>query len=80
MSFFGAPWHHYPRHYDHLYRALRREDFGWYWEQIKRTPVVEPPPPPPPADEERIRKIVREEIAELPIPFDVPDAPPEGER
>ena len=45
---------------------------GWYY--MRR---IEQRPPRPPVDEERIRKIVREEIADLPIRFDVPDAPPE---
>jgi hypothetical protein len=51
----------------------------WYHER-RTYPVPKMPSPemPSPAvDEERIRKIVREEIASLPIPFDVPDAPPE---
>jgi hypothetical protein len=46
----------------------------WYYE--RRTYPV-PKMPSPAVDEERVRKIVREEIADLPIPFDVPDAPPE---
>lgn len=32
-----------------------------------------------PADEGGIRKIVREEIADLPIKYDVPDVPPDEE-
>jgi hypothetical protein len=33
-----------------------------------------------PVGEERIREIVRQEIAGLPIPFDVPDSLPETEE
>ena len=49
-------------------------DPNWYYgRRIERRPAQRPAP----VDDERIRKIVREEIADLPIPFDVPDAPPE---
>lgn len=40
--------------------------------------VIPAPVVPKPFDEEQIRRIVREEIADLPIPFDVPDAPEEA--
>lgn len=52
---------------------------GWGWETwtvtTNRTlPIMSPQQP---VDEELVRRLVREEIADLPIPFDVPDAPPE---
>lgn len=60
----------------------RRFGTGDFWETTTtdNTNPVPPrviPTPAAPVDEERIREIVREEIADLPIPFDVPDAPPE---
>jgi hypothetical protein len=65
-----------PRDYwDSPWRYGRGMPGDWYYE--RRTYPVAPVPAPRPVDEERIRKIVREEIANLPIPFDVPDAPPE---
>jgi hypothetical protein len=36
--------------------------------------------PQPQVTEERLRQIVREEIAKLPVKFDVPDVPPEDKR
>jgi hypothetical protein len=56
----------------------RRAPWTWGWVETVTTDHTAPYAPP--VDEERIRKIVREEIAGLPIPFDVPDAPPEDGR
>lgn len=52
-----------------------------------RTTITEPyasrtdstgAPLPDSIDEERVRRLIREEIANLPIRFDVPDVPPEA--
>lgn len=55
------------------------EPTSWPWPDAGRPVPYTPPRPtaPAPVDEEAIRKIVREEIADLPIPFDVPDTLPE---
>jgi hypothetical protein len=75
-------WHYGPIWIDpNFYRYPGRDP--WVW---KIAPDVGKPHPysspqriaPAPLDEERVREIVRKEIADLPIPFDVPDAPPEG--
>lgn len=53
-----------------------------YYHYGRRFQRLEPGPweswPWPQVDEDRLRRIVREEIAQLPISYDVPDTPPEG--
>lgn len=67
--------------YDHLYRPLRNpfaSPYGW-WE-YQRTVMTDrtttPQPAVPSMTPEQVRRIVREEIAEV-MPIDVPDTPPE---
>lgn len=78
---YGDPYPHGfpsgPIWIDPNYLQYHRWGRGWTDRTITTT-GTQPFVPLQPVDEERIRKIVREEIAELPIPFDVPDAPPEG--
>lgn len=50
-------------------------DESWGW---RTTTTTDTAPYAKPVSEKRIREIVREEIAELPIKYDVPDAPPES--
>jgi hypothetical protein len=63
-----------PRYFHH-YRPQRPGP--WERWEITTTDHTTPHAPPQPVDEDRIRRIVREEIARLPIKFDVPDALPE---
>jgi hypothetical protein len=65
-----------PRYYEYRYRPPHRVP----WDVGVGRPYSpsRPAPVAAPVDEDRIRKIVREEIAGLPIRFDVPDAPPES--
>lgn len=69
-EFYGPIW------VDPRFLEWRRYQAPWGW--TTTTTTTQPVTPAPTVDEERIRKIVREEIADLPIPFDVPDAPPEA--
>jgi len=83
---YGDPW---TRRYGPIWidpRFYQPEPWRWRYPPQRPTfpdaglptpPYAPPLPAPQPVDEERIRKIVREEVADLPIPFDVPDAPPE---
>lgn len=51
------------------------EDWGYgpFWID----PQYSTAPAAPAVSEEQIRRIVREEIANLPIQFDIPDSPPD---
>lgn len=54
-------------------------DESWGWRETTITTTgANTTPYPKPVTEDRLREIVREEIAELPIKYDVPDAPPES--
>jgi hypothetical protein len=48
---------------------------GWQSWTVTTTNTTEVPAASTPVDEDRIREIVRQEIAELPIKYDVPDSP-----
>ena len=72
-AMFGA---YRPQFWPPLYH-YQPEPWGYRYTKTITTTGTDTQPVAVPVDEERIRKIVREEIAELPIQFDVPDAPPE---
>jgi hypothetical protein len=59
-------------YYDHVFRPRQYVPGAWFqWETVTTDRTT---PSRPPVTEEDIRRIVREEIAELPIKYDVPDS------
>jgi hypothetical protein len=59
-------------YYDHVWRPIRDEPGTWYGWKTTTTDRTYPMPVSP--TEEDIRRIVRKEIAKLPIKYDVPDS------
>lgn len=60
-------------YYDHLWRPVQYQPGSWLgWKTITSDRTI---PINPQRSEEDIRRIVREEIAKLPIKYDVPDTP-----
>lgn len=66
----------------HYYYRRQYQPMPSRWSETYTTDNTGPvaPQQPAPPTEDQIRKIVRQEIADLPIPFDVPDAPPEDDH